>query len=244
MSTKFQAARICAMTTAAIVVGSMLLAATPSRGQGDNAEAVACQNYGITQRLQRAIAVPYDQGGTGRGCPGAVGDRWKSDSAFHFNWCLRATQAQRDAETKARRDFLLACNAKRQGLRWSGDDGVSCGTFSAGGCIWSPSTPGKAECEAFGNQIIGAAEKMRQDLSMLFDPDKDPGFHNSRFYYHFSHWLNFRCEIRTGTAGNRFYTVIGYSGPRQRPKYPGQTTAPSPFQVGPQHQKKIDIYKK
>jgi hypothetical protein len=100
----------------------MSLDATPSRSQGDNAEALACQRYGITQRLQRAIAVPAVEGGTGAGCPGAVGDRWKSDNTFHFNWCLRATQAQRDAETKARRDFLLACNAKRRAQTWPGED--------------------------------------------------------------------------------------------------------------------------
>jgi hypothetical protein len=246
MDVRFGVESISFSTAVLMLAGWMVLAATPAAGQGNDAEVGACQRYGSTQVLQHGIAVPAVEGGTGRGCPGAVGDRWKSDSAFHFKWCMGVTQAERDSETRARRAFLMDCNTKRRRLTWPSRDEESCGTYSAGGCIWSPSAPGKAECEAFGNQIIEAVEKVRKDFSILFDPVKDQRFYYSKFYHHFSHWTGFSCEIRPATAGTREYYVIGYIGPRAigRKKYIDRMATPGPIKTDRLKNKNIDLYKK
>jgi hypothetical protein len=247
MDVRFRPESISANTAAVMLAGWMLLAATPAAGQGNDAEVIACQHYEGITRAQRFIAVPVTENGTGRGCPGAVGDRWKSDTAFHFRWCMGATQAERDSETRARRALLMDCNAKRRTLTWPSWDRESCHTFSPGWqCGQSPNADGKAKCDALGKQVIEGVEKVRKDLSMLFDPDKDPGLDNSRLYYHFGHWTDFSCEIKPSVAGTRVYALIGYTGPRAigRKKYIDRMAAPGPIKTDRLKNKNIDLYKK
>jgi hypothetical protein len=81
---------------------------------------------------------------------------------------------------------------------------------------------------------------------MLFDPVKDDGLNNSRFYHHFGYWTGFSCETRTGTGGTTRVVLIGQVGPGAigRPKNTGQMKTPGPIPIDASKRKNIDLYRK
>jgi hypothetical protein len=208
-----------------------LFAITASWADPSDPAAVDCQTYQQVASFQRQIALGlgHTVSGIGTGCEGAEGPRWSEDKGQYFTWCQSATPEERDAETQARRQFLLACTAKKAGIKAPEWDETSCSNFSGGMmCGHSANAEGEGRCNADGNQIMGSVDKIRKDPSLLFDHNRDQGLNQSGYYHHFSKWNSFRCQLRPGHSGNE-YGLIGYTGDRGRvskPKYPMSTTLP------------------
>ena len=208
MKTGSAAMQLC--VAAALTCVSSALTVFPSGAE----DSQRCAAYANLALLQRKIALPLSEGGTGDGCPGMEGPRWASKTSDHFDWCMEAEPAFAEQETAARRDFLLDCTRKKEADQVPDRDVKSCKTYDAFFmCDQSPYADGLKTCKDDGDRILAMVNKIRADRTLLYDDKRDPGFGASRYYHQFNHWKSYDCVKRTRSGGFKVWALEGITNP-------------------------------